>query len=165
MTVYDMIDSPIGQLLVTADDDGLTGIYMENHKGGPAVASDWRRDPSKFREVSEQLRAYFAGELTEFNVPLNLRGTQFQKAVWTQLQTIPFGHTATYGDLAKTLGAPNASRAVGSAVGRNPVSIVVPCHRVLGAGGAITGYAGGVTRKRTLLELESALRSPFLLPG
>lgn len=154
MTYYDLIDSPVGQLLITGDGEAVTGIYLENHKGGPAIEESWRRDPSRFTEARDQLAEYFAGTRREFALPLKLDGTAFQKSVWELLKQIPFGETVSYGDLAKTLDAPNASRAVGSAVGRNPVSIVVPCHRVLGSAGAITGYAGGVDRKRILLELE-----------
>lgn len=155
MIYYDTFDSPIGQLLATSDGENLTGIYMENHSGGPQIAADWQHEPRHFEAVKNQLDDYFAGTRTEFDLPLKLEGTPFQKSVWDELLAIPFGGTTTYGTLARKLGDKNASRAVGTAVGRNPISIIVPCHRVLGAGGAITGYAGGLDRKRTLLDLEA----------
>jgi methylated-DNA-[protein]-cysteine S-methyltransferase len=154
MTYYDIFDSPVGLLLVTGDGANVTGLYLEDHKGGPAVADDWKRDADRFVAVREQLRDYFAGKLQSFDLPLKMRGTGFQEAVWAELKAIPLGKTVTYGDLAGKLGRPKASRAVGAAVGRNPVSIIVPCHRVLGSGGSMTGYAGGVERKRKLLALE-----------
>ncbi|HTQ09463.1 MAG TPA: methylated-DNA--[protein]-cysteine S-methyltransferase [Fimbriimonadaceae bacterium] len=160
MVYFELIPSPIGQLLVTANGESLTGLYLENHKGGPAVQPAWRRDPAKFAAAKEQLARYFAGDLESFDLPISLEGTPFQMSVWKLLQEIPYGQTTTYGEIARQLGDPNASRAVGTAVGRNPISIIVPCHRVLGAGGTITGYAGGVERKRALLDLES--RQPAL---
>lgn len=155
MTYYDLVSSPIGQLLLTSDGMNLTGVYMEDHKGGPAIGSDWLRDPTRFVSASEQIDDYFAGRRSAFDLPLATHGTEFQEAVWAMLKAIPFGETVTYGDLARKLGDPKASRAVGTAVGRNPISIVIPCHRVLGAGGQITGFAGGVERKRTLLDHEA----------
>jgi len=154
VTYYDIIESPVGPLLATGDGESITGIYLENHKGGPAIAAEWSQDPTKFQALRRQLAAYFAGKTTSFDLKLGLKGTEFQQSVWKLLEEIPHGRTVTYGDLAKKLGKPSASRAVGAAVGRNPVSIVVPCHRVLGSDGAITGYAGGVKRKEILLELE-----------
>lgn len=158
MINYDIIDSPVGQLLVTGDGNTITGLYLENHKGGPSIESGWKRDPEQFQALRDQLAKYFRGELSDFDLKLNLKGTEFQQQVWKLLEEIPHGKTATYGELAGKLGRPQASRAVGSAVGRNPVSIVVPCHRVLGSNGAITGYAGGVKRKEILLELERSSR-------
>jgi len=154
MPYFDLIPSPIGQLLLTSDGGGLTGLYLENHKGGPEVRPSWRREPTRFAEVREQLAGYFAGRRRIFDLALALEGTPFQMSVWKLLQEIPYGRTMTYGELARRIGDANASRAVGTAVGRNPVSIIVPCHRVLGVGGAITGYAGGVDKKRALLDLE-----------
>src|SRR4051812_3272697 len=116
MIYYDIIASPIGQLLVTSDGESLTGLYLENHKGGPSVAPDWRRDPSRFESARKELDAYFERGLTRFGQPLSLKGTEFQRAVWDLLAKIPYGETVTYGDLAKRLGLPNASRAVGAAV-------------------------------------------------
>lgn len=156
MIYYDFIPSPIGQLLVTSNGDKLTGLYLENHKGGPSIEPSWVRDAERFASVRDQLADYFDGGLTRFDQDLDLEGTEFQRAVWDLLLEIPYGETVSYGYLAKRLGAPHASRAVGAAVGRNPISIIVPCHRVVGSGGAITGYAGGVERKKALLKLEQA---------
>ncbi|HVT11301.1 MAG TPA: methylated-DNA--[protein]-cysteine S-methyltransferase [Fimbriimonadaceae bacterium] len=161
MTYYDTFDSPIGTLLATSDGESLTGIYMENHKGGPKIGPGWRREPDRFADIRRQLADYFAGRRQVFDLPLALIGTPFQKQVWDELLAIPFGETTTYGTIARKLGEPNASRAVGAAVGKNPISIVVPCHRVLGSSGAITGFAGGLDRKRRLLDLESKARDLF----
>ncbi len=154
MIYFDTIPSPIGHLLVTSDGVNLTGLYLENHKGGPSIDRNWSQDSSKFGGVKSQLASYFAGNLKKFDVAIRTGGTEFQRAVWKQLDGIPFGETLTYGEIAKRLGDPHASRAVGTAVGRNPVSIIVPCHRVVGSHGAITGYAGGLERKRFLLDHE-----------
>lgn len=151
---FSAVPSPIGELLLTSDGDALTGLYLENHKGGPALADHRRRDDDRLRPAVEQIAAYFAGERETFDLPIALRGTEFQKSVWEALLAIPFGATVTYASLAKSIGAPAAVRAVGAAVGRNPVSIIVPCHRVVGSAGALTGYAGGIERKRWLLEHE-----------
>lgn len=154
MTVYDVIPSPVGDLLLTGEDDALTGIFFEQHRYGPPVSTDWLQAPELFQRVREELSAYFRGERRIFSTSLLLRGTPFQQSVWKLLREIPYGETTTYGELAKRLGVPNASRAVGAAVGRNPVSIIVPCHRVVGSTGAVTGYAGGTDRKLALLKLE-----------
>ena len=119
-----------------------------------ADQADWIEDPAGFGDVIAQLEAYFAGELTEFDIVLDLEGTEFQKRVWAELLTIPYGQTRSYGEMARNLGKPGASRAVGLANGRNPVSIIVPCHRVIGADGSLTGYGGGLDRKTHLLDLE-----------
>ena len=155
---YSILPSPVGDLLLTAADAGLRGIHMADGPARPDPA--WRRDDARFRSEREQLAAYFARELKDFDVELDLIGTAFQRAVWTALQTIPYGTTAGYGQLAARLGRPTASRAVGAANGRNPVPIIVPCHRVIGANGTLTGYAGGLARKRILLDLESGLFAP-----
>lgn len=170
MIQYDLIASPVGELLVTGEDGFVTGLYFEEHKYGPAIGSTWKREPEAFDRLREELGKYFKGALTEFSVPLRASGTAFQESVWKLLREIPHGATRTYGDLARELGMPNGSRAVGSAVGRNPISIVVPCHRVLGSTGAITGFAGGLDRKSKLLELEGKVvptlfhDAPFLSP-
>src|SRR3954447_19488951 len=130
---------------------------MAEHRHEPPADALGTPDPDGLPAVREQLAAYFAGERTSFDVPLDLRGTAFQQRVWAELRGIPYGGTRTYGELAAALGAPAASRAVGLANGRNPVSIVVPCHRVVGASGSVTGYAGGVGRKRALLDLETRI--------
>jgi methylated-DNA-[protein]-cysteine S-methyltransferase len=151
-----MTDSPIGPLLLTADDGGLTRLHMEVRKHGPdEVQPEWRRDDSAFTEACGQLDEYFAGERTEFDLPLNPAGTPFQRRVWDALKTIPYGEIRSYGEIAEQIGRPGAARAVGLANGRNPISIVVPCHRVIGASGALTGYGGGLERKQYLLDLET----------
>ena len=154
-------ESPLGTMLLAATDRGLAGVWFVGQRHGPD-ASGWREDPDHpvLREAIAQLAAYYAGERTGFDLPLDLQasGTPFQQSVWAALQAIPRGGTCSYAELARRLGRPQAARAIGAAVGRNPVSIVVPCHRVLGTGGALTGYAGGLERKTALLQLEGALR-------
>jgi methylated-DNA-[protein]-cysteine S-methyltransferase len=153
-TFYDTIDSPIGELLLTGDGDALTAVHMD---GAPGPG--WRRDPFALGEATSQLRAYFAGELREFDLPLAPDGTAFQQEVWAALREIPYGHTISYAELAAAVGRPGAARAVGAANGRNPIAVVIPCHRVIGASGALTGYGGGLGRKRLLLDLEAGQRS------
>lgn len=165
-TLYTMTDSPIGNLMLTSDGDSLTGVYMELHKGGPAIGAAWRRDDAAMRPTAEALSAYFAGDCRRFDLPLSLRGTEFQRKVWDALLAIPFGETTTYMEIARGIGAPRAVRAVGASVGRNPVSIIVPCHRVVGSSGNLTGFAGGLERKRWLLEHERDTRlGQKTLPG
>lgn len=157
--VFTVHPTPIGELLLTGDSRSLTGLYMlPDHRYGPAIGEDWRVSAEAFREIIEQLDAYFAGELHDFDVSLAPKGTPFQLAVWTTLTRVPYGHTVSYGSIAAALGRPTASRAVGMANGHNPISIVVPCHRVIGAGGSLTGYGGGLPRKRALLDLEGGGR-------
>ncbi len=161
MIVHAYHPSPIGRLLLVGEPDGdgrlrLAGIYMEGHRHGPAVAPSWAEDATGFGGVERQLDEYFAGSRTMFDLPLAPAGTPFQRRVWDELTRIPWGATVTYGELAARAGHPGAARAVGAAVGRNPISIVVPCHRVVGADGTLTGYAGGVERKATLLALEGS---------
>ncbi|WP_148863673.1 methylated-DNA--[protein]-cysteine S-methyltransferase [Marinobacter fonticola] len=157
MTIfYCRIPSAIGELLLTGDGTSLTRIYMQKQKYGSGVAPDWQRDASLFKEAKRQLDAYFAGELTQFDLPLAPAGTEFQQTVWHMLLDIPYGGTLSYGELARRLGSPKLTRAVGAANGRNPLSIVVPCHRVIGADGSLTGYGGGVERKRWLLAHEAS---------
>ncbi|MFJ1733343.1 methylated-DNA--[protein]-cysteine S-methyltransferase [Streptomyces sp. NPDC088254] len=155
MKHHTVIDSPYGPLTLVADDGVLCGLYMTEQRHRPAQDSFGARDDRLFAEAEDQLQAYFAGELKEFTLPLRLDGTPFQRGVWAELRKIPYGETRTYGDLAHALGAPTASRAVGLANGRNPVGIIVPCHRVVGADGSLTGYGGGLDRKRRLLSFES----------
>lgn len=156
-TYWTDINSPIGTLRLTANDDGLTGLHMEEHRHGPdKVGSAWIRDDDTFGAAREQLASYFAGELREFDLPLNPSGTDFQREVWRALRAIPYGEVRSYRDIADQIGRPGASRAVGMANGRNPISIIVPCHRVIGASGHLTGYGGGLDRKRQLLHLEAA---------
>ena len=153
---YSDMKSPLGLLTLTSDGVALTGLYMENQKYRPALPEHCIRDDKRFRSVREQLAAYFAGELRVFDVPLTAEGTAFQQRVWQALRDIPYGVTESYGTLAGRIGKPSASRAVGMANGRNPIGIIVPCHRVLGASGALTGYGGGIARKQWLLAHEQA---------
>jgi methylated-DNA-[protein]-cysteine S-methyltransferase len=157
MTAYATVDSPIGELLLTAEDGALTRLYMSPFHLDPA----WEHDPAALAEPARQLAEYFAGERTEFELELRPAGTAFQRGVWDLLLGIPYGETTTYGALALALGDPRKVRAVGLANGRNPISIVVPCHRVIGADGSLTGYGGGLERKRVLLELEAEVAAGF----
>lgn len=156
MTYYTFFDSPIDPILLTSDGTSLTGLYMQVHAHGPEIGEDWTRDDdaAPFAAVKEQLAAYFAGTLREFDIPLAPEGTEFQRRVWKELEAIPYGETLSYGEIACRLGNPSASRAVGLANGRNPISVIVPCHRVIGANGKLVGYGGGLSRKDFLLNLE-----------
>lgn len=153
MTYHTFIDSPVGPLLLMSDGRALTGLFMND----PTVPEGSVRDDdvAPFPLVKAQLAEYFAGERTEFDVPLSLRGTTFQRVVWAHLRDIPYGVTISYGELAKRIKEPKASRAVGAANGKNPISIIVPCHRVIGASGKLTGYGGGLPNKKILLDLET----------
>jgi methylated-DNA-[protein]-cysteine S-methyltransferase len=153
------VNSPIGQLTLTALEGALSGLYMENHKAGgqaPQIGPEYedRDDLTVFDLARDQLAAYFAGSLREFSVPLALLGTPFQRAAWQELLAIPYGQTVSYGHQAAKIGKPGAVRAIGTANSNNPISIIVPCHRVIGASGDLTGYGGGVDRKRWLIEHE-----------
>ena len=153
MIHYRTIDSPIGPLTLAGRGPVLTNLRMVDQTYEPS-RSDWSLDPGAFSAAVDQLDAYFAGELTDFDLELDLRGTDFQQRVWKALLTIPYGETRSYGEIAEQIGAPGSARAVGLANGRNPIAIIVPCHRVIGASGSLTGYGGGLERKQTLLELE-----------
>ena len=156
MKHHTVIDSPYGPLTLVADEDGaLCGLYMVDQRHRPPEENFGTPDDTSFAEPTAQLQAYFAGELKEFTVRLRLHGTPFQQTVWDQLRRIPYGETRSYGDLADALGNPGASRAVGLANGKNPIGIIVPCHRVVGANGSLTGYGGGLERKQRLLDFES----------
>jgi methylated-DNA-[protein]-cysteine S-methyltransferase len=150
------IDSPIGELTLVARDDVLSGIYFPGHWHMPAPEVFGVRSERGFELAREQLGEYFTGERTEFELPTTIVGEEFQRRVWVLIDRIPYGQTTTYGEMAEELGDPMLAREVGAAVGRNPLSIVVPCHRVVGKDGKLTGYAGGLERKRFLLELEGA---------
>jgi methylated-DNA-[protein]-cysteine S-methyltransferase len=154
---FTTVESPIGELTLTGDGQALTGLYMEHHRHRPPLDPGAVRDPAPFAEARWQLAQYFAGERTAFDLPLAPVGTPFQREVWDALVAIPYGQTISYGELARRVGRPAASRAVGLANGRNPISIVVPCHRVIGASGSLTGYGGGIDRKRFLLALETGV--------
>ncbi|WP_394429134.1 methylated-DNA--[protein]-cysteine S-methyltransferase [Streptomyces sp. SGAir0957] len=151
---HTVVDSPYGALTLVATDGTLSGLYMTEQRHRPAEETFGVRDERPFGAVIDQLEAYFNAELTTFDLPLHLHGTPFQRAVWEQLRKIPYGETRTYGELAAALGNPAASRAVGLANGKNPVGVIVPCHRVIGASGGLTGYGGGLERKRRLLDFE-----------
>jgi methylated-DNA-[protein]-cysteine S-methyltransferase len=153
-TFFSYIDSPLGQMFVQGDEQFVTGLYMPQHKGWRGPDASWQQSDAPFTAVREQLADYFSGERQQFDVPLKLDGTPFQQRVWQELVRIPFGTTITYAQLAQRVGKPTASRAVGHANGRNPISILVPCHRVIGADGNLTGYAGGVDKKQWLLAWE-----------
>jgi len=156
-TYYSTIDSPLGQIFLQGDGQLLTGLFMPQHKGWRGPDASWQPSDAPFSIVRQQLAEYFAGERQQFDVPLKLAGTPFQQRVWHELVRIPFGTTITYAQLAQRIGQPTASRAVGHANGRNPISILVPCHRVIGADGKLTGYGGGLDKKEWLLAWE---RSP-----
>lgn len=152
---YSYADSPLGPLLLCGDGAGLSGLYMTDQKYGRAVGPGWRRNDLAFQAARRQLGEYFDGRRRRFDLPLRPAGTPFQRAVWQALLAIPYGSTRSYGELARLLGRPAAARAVGAANAKNPLGILVPCHRVLGCGGALTGYAGGAERKRWLLDHEA----------
>jgi methylated-DNA-[protein]-cysteine S-methyltransferase len=155
---YTQIPSPIGDLTLGADADGaITGLYMDVPGRPPRISGNARADAGPFAQAAAQLAEYFAGERTAFDLPLRMNGSEFQRSVWDALQALEYGETASYGEIARRIGRPDEARAVGSANGANPVSIIVPCHRVIGANGSLTGYGGGLERKRFLLELESGV--------
>jgi methylated-DNA-[protein]-cysteine S-methyltransferase len=161
---HTVVDSPVGPLTLVARDGALTGLYMERQRYRPADELFGDPDPEPFDAVIAQLAEYFAGERAEFDVPLAMAGTPFQREVWAQLREIPFGVTVSYGELADRLGRPKSARAVGLANGRNPISIIVPCHRVIGADGSLTGYGWGVDRKEWLLRHEGVYNAADLQP-
>jgi methylated-DNA-[protein]-cysteine S-methyltransferase len=163
-TWYTEVATDLGTVLLTGDGDAVTGLYWTEHRRGPSVGTDWRRDAAPFTAVVAELEAYLSGEGRAFTAPTAPTGSAFQRAVWDRLGTIPYGSTTTYGRIAADLGRPAAVRAVAGAVARNPISVLVPCHRVVGANGTLTGYAGGVERKRWLLDLESGQRSGLSAP-
>jgi methylated-DNA-[protein]-cysteine S-methyltransferase len=154
--LYSRVESPIGELLLVGDGHALHGLHMQAGRTAISVDPHWRRADAPFAEVRAQLSEYFAGGRRDFDVPLATAGTPFQRRVWDALQEIPYGETATYGALAQRLARPSASRAVGFANGRNPIAVIVPCHRVIGSDGSLTGYGGGLERKSFLLGLEAA---------
>jgi methylated-DNA-[protein]-cysteine S-methyltransferase len=156
---YTLMPTPIGELLLAGDGQALTAVsFTDGRKAPQPVPADWVRDDGAFAQAIAQLRAYFAGELHTFELPLAPHGTPFQRRVWDALLAIPYGTTTTYGRLAQQLGDPRAVRAVGLANGRNPIPIIIPCHRVIGSGGSLTGYGGGLERKQWLLQREGALQ-------
>jgi methylated-DNA-[protein]-cysteine S-methyltransferase len=154
--VHSIISSPVGDLTLVGHDGALTGVYFPEHVRRPDLESFGRRDDAAFPLAAAQLAEYFAGTRTVFDLELAPRGNGFQRKVWAQLIEIPYGETRTYGQLAIALGDPGLARAVGAANGQNPLSIIVPCHRVVGSTGKLTGYAGGLQRKAFLLDLETS---------
>ncbi|CAN5523033.1 methylated-DNA--protein-cysteine methyltransferase [soil metagenome] len=161
MMRYRMVDSPIGPLTLAGRGPMLTNLRMVDQTYEPDRA-DWTLDDRAFPEAVDQLSAYFAGELRHFELRLEFDGTPFQRSVWSALRTIPYGETRTYGEIARQIGNPTASRAVGLANGHNPIAVIVPCHRVIGANGSLTGFGGGLERKRALLELEQSASNLML---
>ncbi|MEA2551949.1 MAG: methylated-DNA-[protein]-cysteine S-methyltransferase [Fimbriimonadaceae bacterium] len=176
MTYFTIFDSPIGQLLLTSDGASITRLFMEDYEGGPTASSDflgtngharfgslphadWQDGAAlpMIRKAKDQIDEFFAGNRHDFDLPLKPEGTEFQRTVWDELTRIPFGKTISYGELARRIGKREASRAVGLANGRNPISIIVPCHRVIGASGRLTGYGGGIDRKEWLLGHEATV--------
>jgi methylated-DNA-[protein]-cysteine S-methyltransferase len=158
MRYYTYVESPIDPLLLVSDGTALIQLHMRLQRYPQSVEADWKRDDGLFKDTAEQLAAYFAGELHEFDLELNLEGTEFQRRVWAALLEIPFGETRSYKEIAIRIGDLQAIRAVGLANGRNPIGIIVPCHRVIGSNGSLTGYGGGLPRKQWLLQHESAHR-------
>ena len=157
---YSTMPSPIDELMLVSDGTTLKGAYMQTPRTPPR-AEAWKRDDKLLKPVRAQLEAYFAGELQDFDFALQGEGTEFQKKVWKALCKIPYGETISYGELARRIGQPTASRAVGLANGQNPIAVIVPCHRVIGANGSLTGYGGGLPRKQWLLAHESGKRGLF----
>jgi methylated-DNA-[protein]-cysteine S-methyltransferase len=168
MTIYRRLQTPVGELLLTASDTALTGVYFPTSRRGPPPThrADWTEDAGQaptgptgemLARATLQLNEYFAGQRTTFDLPLEAMGSVFEHRVWKALRSIPYGTTTSYGDVAKRMGDPSATRAVGSANGKNPIPIIIPCHRVLGANGDLTGFGGGLDRKRWLLEHEGVL--------
>jgi len=158
---YCETSSPVGRLLLVGDENGLRGISFQSGLHPAAVAEGWQRTEEPFREAIAQLDAYFAGRLRRFDLALAPEGTPFQQEVWSALTDIPYGETVSYSELARWIGRPAAPRAVGAANGKNPLPIVVPCHRVIGANGSLTGFGGGLAIKRRLLELEAGSPGTF----
>jgi len=157
MNYYTIFDSPIGDLLTVGDGESLNRLHMLGSRKRVELNPAWQRDDDAFDDVRSQLGEYFAGSRREFDLPLNMFGNPFELRVWEELQTIPYGETASYGQIAQRIGNPGAPRAVGLANGRNPIAVIVPCHRVIGADGSLTGYGGGLERKRLLLDLEAGV--------
>ncbi|HVF73984.1 MAG TPA: methylated-DNA--[protein]-cysteine S-methyltransferase [Acidimicrobiales bacterium] len=158
MTLWTRTPSPIGDLLLVGDGDVLNGLYVADHEKCAVITSEWKQDDDAFEDVRRQLGEYFAGTRRTFDLRIELHGSPFQRQVWDALLEVPYGETASYGQIARRLGRPTAARAVGAANGRNPVSIIVPCHRVIGASGTLTGYGWGTDRKAWLLDHEAPAR-------
>ena len=167
MRTHTVIDSVVGTLTLVAEEGVIVGLYMDLQRHRPDDDALGEPDPrgrevEPFKAAADQLDAYFAGELTRFDLPLASRGSEFQQRVWAALQEIPYGRTESYGELAERIGSPGGARAVGLANGKNPIGIIIPCHRVVGADGSLTGYGGGLERKKQLLDLELAVSGTAL---
>jgi methylated-DNA-[protein]-cysteine S-methyltransferase len=156
-SIFTTVDSPLGRLLAVSDGQSLTHLDMQGGRRPLAVSPTWRADAAAFGPLRTQLEEYFAGDRRDFDLPLAPAGNPFELRVWAALVQVPYGQTASYGEIARRLGAPGAARAVGLANGRNPIAVIIPCHRVIGANGSLTGYGGGLDRKRLLLDLESGV--------
>ena len=158
MIRYAEFDTPLGRIFAIAEDDKVTGIHFKGGRHAPQISKAWENAPKHpaLRECARQLIDYFAGKRRSFDLASMSKGTEFQRRVWKEIARIPYGETITYAELARRAGAPGSARAAGAATGRNPLSIMVPCHRVVGSGGSLTGYAGGLDRKARLLALEKA---------
>jgi methylated-DNA-[protein]-cysteine S-methyltransferase len=159
MRYYDICTSPYGEMLLVAENEGLSGVYFDGQKYFPQIGAEWRRDArhAPLRQAKRELAEYFGGERKRFEIALAPEGTSFQRSVWKAISTVGFGETITYGELARRAGCTGSARAAGAATGRNPITIIVPCHRIVGSSGSLTGYAGGLERKRALLALEAGM--------
>jgi len=158
MRYYDLYESPYGRILLVASDEELSGVYFDGQKHHPQLEAAWRQDArhALLRQAKRELAEYFGGERKRFEIALAPAGTPFQCRVWRAISTVDFGTTIAYGELARRSGSPGSARAAGAATGRNPIGIIVPCHRIIGSNGSLTGYAGGLEKKRALLALEGA---------
>ena len=161
MFYYDYYQSPRGRILLVADDQALTGVYFAGQKYHPRIDKNWKRADKHepLRQAKRELSEYFGGKRTRFTVKLAPQGTPFQRSVWKAIAHVRFGQTIAYGELAERAGYPRSARAAGAATGRNPIGIIVPCHRIVGSNGSLTGYAGGLAKKRALLALEGRASS------
>jgi len=159
MPYYDYYQSPRGRMLLVADDRALTGVYFAGQKYHPRIDKKWKRadEHEPLRQAKRELSEYFDGKRTRFTVKVAPQGTPFQRAVWKSIASVEFGQTIAYAELARRAGRPGSARAAGAATGRNPISIIVPCHRIVGSNGSLTGYAGGLAKKRALLELKGGV--------
>jgi len=153
---YDYCDTPQGRMLLVATDRGLAGVYFVGQKHYPKLNAEWTRDQRGLQQAKRELLEYFAGKRKAFSVPLDPQGTPFQRAVWREIAKVRFGERITYAELARRAGYPGSARAAGAATGRNPLGVIVPCHRIVGTNGSLTGYAGGLSRKKAFLALEAA---------
>ena len=162
MRSYDYLETPHGRMLLVGDEKGLRGAYFVGQKHYPAIDASWQRDAGVLRRAKRELGEYFAGRRRRFELALAAEGTPFQRAVWREIAKVASGETITYAELARRAGRPGSARAAGAATGRNPLSVIVPCHRIVGSDGSLTGYAGGLSRKKALLALEARGAAPAI---